>query len=240
MLNLLPMFGLHTVNSGVPLFLVGFSFSSRVEQHQEGWARSAGSGEWGTFDSEMDWWKTSLSPSCKRDTVRKPSLILLLSFNVEQVTSLHYIFSALMKICCIICLFQGLLKAMDSYLSVVNQVPTLAPPSRPSAVLRHQELLWDQHWSPRPPPHCCQRSTVWASAGCRPPARCALWAPPLWKVGVPVCRERFRSRNLPLRSCSLQGKSRPEGHFRHKKLHQSTIMSPVSPLRMFSLTLSGT
>lgn len=109
MLNLLPMFGLHTVTYGVPLFLVGFSFSSRVEQHQEGWERLAGSDEWGTFDSEMDWWKTSLSPSCKRDTVRKHALILLLSFNVEQVTSLHYIFSPLMKICCIIC--QRLLKA---------------------------------------------------------------------------------------------------------------------------------
>lgn len=100
--------------------------------------------------------------------------------------------------------------------------PTPAPSSRPSAVLPRQKTSSNQHLrpSPLPPPRCCRRSMVLASVGCHSPARCALWAPPLSKADVPFCKERFRRRNLPLRSCLPRGKSGPGGHFHQKKLNE--------------------
>lgn len=126
---------------------------------------------------------------------------------------------------------------MVSCLTDLNSIPTLAPWSRP-AVLPHEKTPSDQRCcpSPRPPPHCCQKRMALASAGCHSPARCALWAPPLLKADVPFCKECFRRRNLPLRPCSLRGKSGPEGHSINKIFHPkclghkgviSTIMSPV-------------
>lgn len=89
MLNLPPRFELLTVHHRVP----SFSFSSRAERLREGWGRSAGSGEWGTFGSGMDWWKTSWPPSCNRDTVRMLWCYRLETWTADLITSHFFYFN---------------------------------------------------------------------------------------------------------------------------------------------------
>lgn len=70
---------------------VRFSSSSRVEQHQGGWGRSAGSGGTGTLDSGTEWGTTSWRPSCNRDTVRMLHLNTRASFLTTFVRTAYFL-----------------------------------------------------------------------------------------------------------------------------------------------------